>query len=199
MDWRRANCALFRDAAKGLKLAWNLDQQDPNAFPINTSLVLAKLQGDLRNEPRANSNESLPEPPPEPEALADLVDEKTIRTIYELRNRGSYKSALIEAAYGTEKGHLAWQKIRWAVDKAYEINHYGVQFAPKPKLHFLHNKLLLLTLTEPLNGLTDPEKANFFNFMCPCGEEHKANTIEKLRNRATHKKRKQSQPRKQRN
>lgn len=176
-------CALFWQAGRNLKFAWNLDQKDPDIFPFNTSEVFSKLLRDLRNKPPGNAIESLPEPPLGPECLTDLVDEKTIRAVYEYQNRGSYKGALIEAARGGEKGPSVWRKILNAVDRAYEIDHYGAGFAPMPKVHFLHNKLLGLAMCEPLKGLSDSGIAEFFNSICPCGKTHRKDAIRKLRER----------------
>jgi hypothetical protein len=171
-------------AAMSLKWAWNLDKKSANSYPLNTSYLFAQIKERLRGQPRGHAIIKLPRPPHPPQRFAELVDERIIGSVYEDLNQGSYKDALRQAATGFGEGLSAWRKILRAAEGAYAIEYYGVEFAPKPRVHFLHRNLLVLAATEHLRGLSDRGIAELFDDICPCGRSHKPNTIGKLRKRA---------------
>ena len=71
--------------------------KSPNSFPRNTSHQFALILNGLRGgSGKRQTKTKLPAPPvrTEPQSLGDLLNDKTIRVIYELQNRGSYANAL---------------------------------------------------------------------------------------------------------
>lgn len=179
-----ARCVL-EQAAETLKWAWGIDKNYPKSYPVNTSHVFEQIAEQLRHEPGEHKPFKLPPPPPPPQSLFDLVDDKMISAVYEDQNDGSYKDALRRAAdFG---GGASWRKILRAVDAAYAIGHYGDEAAPKPRVHFLHRNLLALLespiVGEKLQDLRLEGIQDFFDDLCPCGTEHTAEAIRKLRKR----------------
>ena len=128
------------------------------------------------------TNPSCPHPPPLL-CLSDLVDEKTIKAVYELQNDGRYEDALRLAAPGDRESHIVRRKILYAVSAAYLIHSFGDEFIPKPEVQFLHRNLLKIADLVGMNELTHRGIAEFTDDLCPCGKEHKAGTIGRLRKR----------------
>lgn len=174
---------VLEEAAIHLKLAWDEDQKDPTSYPINTSYLFGQIDEHLEGEPKVRSGVKLPPPAPPPEKFSELVDDRTVVAVYEDQNDGSYKDALRHAAKGFGEGAKAWRKILRAVDIAYAIDYCGVEFAPKPRVHFLHRNLLALTESKHLSGLTLEGVVEFFDDICPCGQKHTADAIRKLQKR----------------
>ena len=121
------------------------------------------------------------------------MDEKTIKAVYEQQNDGSYEGALKVAASGERNGTSAWRKIWLAANAAYLIRFYGIEFIPRPRVQFLHRRLLEIAdatgtnevADDSINKLTHAGIAEFLDDLCPCGKKHKAETIRKLRKRWT--------------
>lgn len=175
---------VLNDAAKGLEWAWKLDKKDPQHFPVNTWYLFVQTKEDLENRPLARSGAKLPPASPPPQRLSDLLDERTIKAVYENHNEGIYEDALKKAAKGYGEGRSAWRKLARAIDTAYLISHCGIDFAPRPRVHFLHRELLEITNSEHLRDLSLEGIVEFFDDVCPCGREHKTDAIRKLRKRA---------------
>jgi hypothetical protein len=179
---------VLEGSAKRLKWAWELDKKDPTSYPLNTDREFAEigkqlsklLQDGSQIEPQARM---MPPPPCPPQRLSDLVDEKTIKAVYEQQNDGRYAAALKLAASGEGKGASAWRKIVLAVDATYMINFYGMPFIPRPRVHFLHRKLLNIAERVGLNNISHEGIAEFIDDLCPCGKKHKSGTMRKLRKR----------------
>ena len=121
---------------------------------------------------------------PPPETFSELVDDKVIAAVYEDQNDGSYKDALRKAAKPFGEGSKAWRKIMRAMDAAYAVNYFGLEFAPKPRVHFLHRNLLTLVDSPHLRDLTLRGVVEFIDDLCPCGKRHNLDAIRKLKRRA---------------
>ena len=176
---------VLEEAAKGLEWAWKLDKKHARSYPINTWYLFVQIEERLEDKPVVRTGIKLPRPSPPPQSLSELVDDKTIGGIYEEQNEGSYKDALKQAAAGYGEGTSAWRKILRAVDGAYANNFYGIEHAPKPKVHFLHRNLLEIASLAQLSDLTHEGIAEFLDDLCPCGKTHKPDAIRKLRVRQT--------------
>lgn len=174
---------VLEEGAKGLQWAWKVDKQDRKRFPVNTWFLFVQIDEQLKNKPVVRRGIKLPTPPPPPQKLSDLVPERAIKAAYEDHNEGSYEDALRRAATGEDEGYAALRKIVRALDVAYVFRFHGFEFAPMPRVHFLHRKLLEIADAEPLRDLTLEGIVEFFDDVCPCGKKHKADAIRKLRNR----------------
>jgi hypothetical protein len=178
---------VLEEAAKNLKWAWSLDMKYPNSYPLNTSYQFAQIEERLRGQSAIRHGAKLRLPSRSPQSLGELLNEKTIKAVYEEQNQGTYKDALRQAAAGFKEGLSAWRKILRAAEGAYAIEYYAIELAPKPKVQFLHRNLLLLlaAASEDLRDfpLTDPGIAEFFDDVCPCGKGHKPDAVRKLRKR----------------
>jgi hypothetical protein len=187
--WKRSLDAdhwqLLEKAAKTLEWAWKTDSQDPDSYPINTDYALDEIKGkidSLRNPSKMRPDRaSLPPPPPT--SLSELIWEGTIKTVYEQQNDGRYEDALKQAAQWGENALSTWRRIRRAIDDAYQIDRYGSDVAPKPRIHFLHRNLLEIAKIVGLDDLTDPGMAEFLDDICPCSKTHKRDALRKLRGR----------------
>ena len=174
---------VLEEAAEVLEWVWKLDKEYPGSYPMNTDLVLGETKERLRGQSHARTVHEVPPPQPLPQSLSELLCEKTISAVYELQNKGTYKEALKQAALGFENGASTWRKIWLAVNTAYLIDHLGVEFVPKPRIHFLHRSLLEVANLAQLSDLTHEGIAEFFDDLCPCGKGHKPDAIRKLRRR----------------
>jgi hypothetical protein len=181
---------VLEDFAKRLKWAWAFDKKDPKLFPINTDYVFAEideqlsrvLRHGLRSKPQTLNLPLLLRPP---KRFSDLLDDKTIKAVYEQQNDGSYEGALKLAASGKPKGTSAWRKIWLAANDAYLIRFYGIEFIPRPRVQFLHRRLLDIADKVKVSDLHHPGIAELLDDLCPCGERHKPEAIRKLRKRLT--------------
>jgi hypothetical protein len=179
---------VLEDLARRLNWAWETDRKDAKSYPINTHAVFAKIKTQLSKISRDKSKSELQTPRSVPagrvpKRLSDLVDERTIKAVYQEQNDGSYYAALKIAAYDNRKGASAWRKILLAVNAAYPICVYGVDFIPKPRVQFLHRNLLQIADALGVPDLTHAGMVEFLNDLCPCGNRHKPDTIRKLRAR----------------
>lgn len=171
--------------AETLAWTWNRDMESPKSYPINTDYAFCQIKQRIRNSklsrPQTEQKLSgLPPPPPPPKQFSKLVYEGTICAAYEDQNAGRYIDALKQAALGD---HAAFHKILKAIDRAYLIEHFGLDAAPKPRNHFLHRNLLEIA---DLIGVSDMKHEGILEFLddlCPCGKMHRPDAIRKLRKR----------------
>jgi hypothetical protein len=148
---------VLEESAQGLKWAWETDKEYPKSFPINTHSAFAEIRSLLTKGSRDTSQieqQTVPSPPPPPKRLSELVKERTIKAVYEHQNDGGYEDALELAASREMKGAIAWRKILHAVNAAYLISFYGLEFIPKPRVQFLHRNLLKIAEMVGMNDLT---------------------------------------------
>jgi hypothetical protein len=171
--------------AETLAWTWKRDMESPKSYPINTDYAFWQIKQRIRNSklsrPQTEQKLSgLPPPPPPPKQFSKLVYEGTICAAYEDQNAGRYIDALKQAALGD---HAAFHKILNAIDRAYLIEHFGLDAAPKPRNHFLHRNLLEIA---DLLGVSDMKHEGILEFLddlCPCGKMHRPDAIRKLRKR----------------
>jgi hypothetical protein len=185
--WRESLSAetnrVLEEAAERLEWAWSVDQKHPNSFPVNTDYAFAEIQEKLRYKSSSNAVRKLLSLPPPPKCLSDLLDEKTIKGVYEDQNDGSYEDALKRAAAGLPKGTSAWRKISQALSVAYMIDYYGLEHAPKPRVQFLHRNLLSIADSLDVGDMRHSGIVEFLDDICPCGKKHTSEAIRKLRKR----------------
>jgi hypothetical protein len=180
--------AVLEKAGPRLKWAWKVDMEYPKSYPANTDYAFGEIKAQIREcqlqgriEVKKGTGR-LPPPPPPPECFSELIDDKTVRAVYEDQNVGSYKNALELAA---KRDGSVFRKILNAVNTAYMIEYYGIELAPKPRVHFLHRNLLEIADLGQLSDLTHEGIAEFLDDLCPCGKTHKSDAIRKLRKRRT--------------
>ena len=189
-----ARCVL-EELAQRLKWAWQTDKKYPKSYPLNTDYAFAEVHSQLSEGSQDGSKiiqpqtVELPCPPSPPKRLSELVQERTIKAVYEQQNDGSYEDALKLAASGERKGSIAWRKILHAVNAAYLIHSYGDEFIPTPRVQFLHRSLLKVSEEVGMNDQTHEGIVEFLDDLCPCGVRHEPETIRKLRKRWTGRKR----------
>lgn len=174
---------VLEEAAKTLDWAWKEDKRHPRSYPVNTWYHFLQIEEMLENKPVVRTGIIKVLPPPAPERLSDLVNDSTIASVYEDQNEGSYKDALKQAAAGFGKGASAWRKILRAADGAYGTNYYGLEHAPRPRVHFLHRNLLEIANCAKLSDLTNAGIAEFLDDVCPCGKQHTSDAVRKVRKR----------------
>jgi hypothetical protein len=188
--WKRSlddkNRRLLEEAADTLAWAWKTDMKDPKSHPMNTELALSGIRKQIKDRqlPSRNANPAmvfeLPAPPPPPKCFSELVNEGTIRAVYENQNAGSYKDALKRAA---KEDDATFRKILNAIGQAYHIDRAGPEVAPKPRNHFLHRNLLELAALVGLDDLNHQGVVEFLDDLCPCAIRHQTDAIRKLRQR----------------
>lgn len=174
---------MLEELADGLRWAWKLDKKYPRTFPINTWFQFVQIRQQLESKPAQRVRTRFPAPLSSPQRLSELLDERTIKGAYENHNEGSYEDALKQAAAGYDDGASAWRKIKRALDVAYVIHYYGLDFAPKPRVHFLHRELLDIVESEHLRDLRLDGIVEFLDDICPCGKKHQPDAVRKLRER----------------
>ena len=84
---------------------------------------------------------------------------------------------------GRKRSKLRLRKILKAVEKAFEIDTIGFERLPKPRIHFLHRRLLELASWIGISDLTHSGILEFLDDLCPCGKQHTPESIRKLRTR----------------
>lgn len=173
---------LFEMVPQRLREAWQRDKKHPKTFPMDTWLFFARLKENLKRELPVSADNKI-RLPLDPIRLSDLIPEPAIKSAYEDHNQGSYADALTIAAKGYDEGYSAWRKIMRALDVAYLILHYGIEFAPMPRVHYLHRRLLEISECEHLRGLTPEGLVEFLDDVCPCGQRHNQDAIRKLKKR----------------
>lgn len=182
-------CGVLDDAAARLAWAWKVDMKYPRSFPMNTSYTFGEIDEWIKEcqrggEPKVE-RKGLPVPRSRPpKRFSDLVDDRVIRAVFEDQNVGSYSDALKLAASGNNAAHFIFRKILKAVAPAYLISHFGFEFIPKPRVHFLHRTLLDLAESLHISDLKHEGIVEFLDDLCPCRKRHTADAIRKLRKRA---------------
>jgi hypothetical protein len=176
--------------ADWLNWAWKEDMKSPKSYPLNTDYAFSEIRSRVKQRAlgKVKRIRTLPAPPPPPKQLSELVFEGTIKSIYEEQNDGTYQDALKQASLGTTHAYRVWRKIWRAMDAAYQVNYFGVELAPVPRVHFLHRNLLEIARLVGLADLTHNGVVEFLDDVCPCGRSHKSEAVRKLRNRWTHRK-----------
>lgn len=181
-------CGVLQDAAARLEWAWKVDTKHPRSFPVNTYYGFCEIRGWIDACQRTGQPEierkglRLRRSRP-PKHFSELVNDGIIKAVYEDQNVGSYEDALKLAVSGDESSHFTFRKILNAVEPAYLIAHFGDDFAPKPRVHFLHRNLLEIVDLLHLSDLTHEGIVEFLDDLCPCGKRHTADAIRKLRKR----------------
>ena len=183
---------MLEEAAPGLAWAWTLDRKTPDRFPVNTWYQFVQIEELLQNKSVQREGVKLPRPSPPPKKLSDLVDDVTIKAVYEDHHESSYEHALVEARGGFGAGYRALRRIIRALDIAYVTIYHGLEHAPTPKVHFLHRSLLEIADSK-LGDLTPVGIAEFFDDLCPCGIKHLPDTMRKLKKRRARTSRPKSQ------
>jgi hypothetical protein len=176
-------CRLLEEGAETLKWAWGLDQQDPKSYPQNTGIAFHQIKGQIGKGERPSAKRKrfrLCNPPPPPKSFTELINDITVKVVYEDQNAGSYKDALKRAARGD---HSTFRKIVRAIEKVYVIDRAGVEAAPPPRINFLHKNLLEIAKLSGLNDLTDEGILEFLEDLCPCGKVHRPDALRKFRKR----------------
>jgi len=186
--WRNSvdnvTLATIERGAKRLAVAWKKDMESPNRYPLSTSIQLVEFQDLLRKSRRNLTGSEVWRRPRPPKTFADLVPDATIKVIYEDQNQERYEDAIKRATLGFAAGLAAWQKISRAAEGAYVSEYYGIEFTPKPRVHFLHRNLLLaVAASEELRDLSPVGVAEFLDDNCPCGKSHQPDAIRKLKKR----------------
>ncbi len=102
---------------------------------MNTARVFHELRDRLRGKDVRKPITVGPKP--RHRRLSDLVDDKSIRAVYEDRNDGTYQEAL-RLVLDVKVGGRYWRKILRAIDHAFQ---YG-DYPPPPRVQFLHRNLL---------------------------------------------------------
>jgi hypothetical protein len=178
---------VLEEAARTLEWAWKTDMQDRKSYPANTDHALCGIKEQIKRRldpPKmGQENSSIKPPLPPPTCLSELVSEGTIESVYEQQNDENYKDALKQAALWNDGDLLVWRKIWRAIDAAYQIDRYGYQLAPKPRVHFLHRNLLEIANMTGIAELTHSGIVEFLDDTCPCGKTHKTDALRKLKDR----------------
>ena len=181
-------CGVLEHAAARLEWAWAADMKDPKRFPVNTNYGLCEIREWIDECQRTGQPEikgkglTLRRSRP-PRRFSELVDDGIVRAVFEDQNVGSYSDALKLAASGDKAAHFTFSKILKAIEPAYLISHFGDDFAPKPRVHFLHRNLLEIADSLDLSDLTHTGIVEFLDDLCPCRKRHTTDAIRKLRKR----------------
>lgn len=183
--WKRSlnprTVEVLEEAAQRLEVSWEWDRKDPESYPINTDHVLCETVARLRAPSQVQPTEKgLPPSSPPAKSVHDLIDESTVRTLYEQQHAGSYERALKQASEGFSRGFAAWRKIANSLTAAYRIDFGGTDFIPKPRVHFLHRELLDIAKMLELDQLTSKGLVEFLDDVCPCGKKHTSEALRKL-------------------
>ena len=171
-----------------LKIAWEWDQKDPKSYPLNTSFVLAEVRASVTNRlgVRSISHLKLPKPPM---SLAKLISERTIKTIWEENHSGSFVDAITQAAAtdyeNPDKSWKIFQGIIRAMEAAYLVEYWGLEFIPKPKVNILHKGLNEIAKAAGIGNQTEKGFAEFLDDLCPCGLKKHREAVRKVSSRST--------------
>jgi hypothetical protein len=168
--------------------AWNIDRKDPKTYPMTTSDALFQLKGEIEERLRPRKQEDKQNRPRmslglrfgPPKHFAELINDRTIKAVYEDQNADSYKNALQRAARGDRR---TFRKILRAIEGVYAIDRIGMEAAPRPKVHLLHWDLFDIAKLIGLRDLTDEGMQEFLDDLCPCGKPHNPDAVRKLRKR----------------
>jgi hypothetical protein len=187
--WRASlaaeTCRVLEEGAETLKWAWKIDKEEPKSYPQNTGYAFHQIKQQIGESQRQEETVTrkplkLCMPPPPPKRFSELIDDTTIKAVYEDQNASRYKDALERAA----RGDLStFRKIVRAIEKVYVIDRVGVEAAPPPKINFLHKNLLEIASLSGLNDLKDEGILEFLEDLCPCGKLHQPDALRKFRKR----------------
>ena len=110
------------------------------------------------------------------ESLAELVPEKTVKSVWELDHNTSFQNAIKEAAGASypdvDQCFKTFQAILRAIETAYLVNTWGWEFLHKPKINILHKGLRDIADAAGIGlgkELTEKGFATFLDDLCPCG------------------------------
>ncbi len=186
-EWLGENMiGVLDDAVARLRWAWDQDLKHPKSYPVNTSYAFGEIGQWVRETQSDSAGERKTGKVPRfrpPRRFSDLVDDRTLKALYEEQNSGSYFEALKCAASADKSAHFVFHKILKLVEPAYVIGHFGDGLAPKPRVHFLHRNLLEIADLIHLSVLTHKGIIEFLDDLCPCGKVHRTDAIRKLRKR----------------
>jgi hypothetical protein len=170
---------VLEEASVRLEVSWKFDSEYPDDYPISTDHALSETRAQLQNKaPVVHSLKELRKSRVPAKSLYDLVDDETVRILYEQQYADSYSRAVTQASKGFGAGLAVWRKIMKCLTPAYLIK-FGGDDGPKPKVHFLHRELLgIAKSVEP--GLREEGLAEFLDDICPCGKKHKPESIRKF-------------------
>ena len=177
---------LLWQSVEPLKAAWKRDQKHPKAYPADTSYVLAEIQQrvtrrmGVRSPGRFLSLKI-------PKTLSELVSEGTIKSIWEENHNGSFEEAIARAAASDYKNpNKSWkvfQGIIRAMETAYLVEYWGLEFMGMPKVNILHKGLDEIAAA----GIGDQMERGFAEFLddlCPCGLKKHREAVRKLASRS---------------
>jgi hypothetical protein len=175
---------VLEEAGERLEVSWKFDSEYPKSYPVNTDHALSETKAQLNNRaPVTHNPKGLRGARVPAKSLYDLVDDETVRILYEQQYADSYSRAVTQASEGFGPGRAAWRKIMKCLTPAYLIK-FGGDDGPKPKVHFLHRQLLgIAKSVEP--GLSKEGLADFLDDICPCGKKHKPEAVRKSEERLT--------------
>jgi hypothetical protein len=171
-----------------LERAWISDQEDPKSYPLNTSFVLAEIRAVVANRPTARpiSHLKLPKPP---ESLAELISERTVKTIWEENHSGRFVDAIAQAAAtdyeNPAKSWKAFQGIIRAIESAYLVDYVGLELLQRPKVNILHKGLSEIAKAAGIGDQTEKGFAEFLDDLCPCGLKKHREAVRKVSSRST--------------
>jgi len=175
----------LEEGAETLRWAWDLDKKCPKLYPHNTGFAFNQIKAPLGSaeileKPTNRKSSKGAIPPRPPKKFSQLIDDATIKLVYEDQNATSYKDALERAARGDRS---TFRKILRAIEKVYRIDQLGVEGVPPPKIHFLHKNLFEIANLSGLNELEDDGILEFLEDLCPCGKLHTIEAVRKFRKR----------------
>jgi hypothetical protein len=175
-------------AREQLKTAWKRDQQYPKSYPLNTSHVIAQIKQSLSRRPRNKKTIVRLPKPKEPTCLAELIPEKDVKAIWEEQHAGAFGDAIKRVATVNyteeEKSWKVFQGIIRAMEAAYLVNYFSLEFLPRPKVSLLHRGLDQIAKAAGLEGQTQQGFAEFLNDICPCGLRDHKEAVRKLSTRS---------------
>ena len=184
-----AKLKLLKDAKELLRTAWRWDQKYPKTYPINTSHALSQVLDSLSREPRKTNAKALLPEPKAPKSLAELIPESLVRTIWEENHSGSLNAAIGKAAgFGCGPNEVSWKifsQILRTIEISYNVNRFGADLLPNPKVNILHKGLERIAKAACLeDDLDERWFAEFLDDLCPCGLERHRGAVRKLWSRS---------------
>ena len=171
---------LLLDSKEQVRKAWDRDEHGTKGYPLNTGYLLSELEARLNGwRPRRRLRHVR-----QPETLTrlnDILPEKIVREVHEYLYEEPFQDALAEiSAHSSEK---LFARIRNTIETALEVRRFGEQALPMPRGNWLHRQILGIVRAAEPERITDSEMAQLFDHLCPCGHEHKRETIKKFRSR----------------
>jgi hypothetical protein len=170
-----------------LQRAWKSDQKDPKSYPLNTSFVLAEIRAALANRPGARSVRHLPLPK-RPKSLAELISERTVKTIWEDNHSGRFEDAIAQAAAtdheNPNKSWKVFQSIIRAIESAYLLDFVALELLQRPKVNILHKGLNEIAKAAGIGDQKEEGFAEFLDDLCPCGLKKHREAVRKVSSRS---------------